>query len=182
MADHSVNILVQGDIEKDPELPDVPRALDYVKDPIDRQVAELYYTMKGVARPILAGPQGAARAGRGAAPGFRRDEQGSGVSSPMRQKLRLDLHPTPAKSITDFVAMMTSASPEVDQAHHRDPQPGRAPANRTVAASAEPAQGRAGEEHDSEQKAIGDERPGGEPLEHAQAGPRSRKTPKSRRR
>ncbi|HWG06371.1 MAG TPA: tripartite tricarboxylate transporter substrate-binding protein, partial [Beijerinckiaceae bacterium] len=56
LANHMVNILVQAVIKPDPELPGVPRALDYVKDPTDREVATLFYTMKSVARPILAGP------------------------------------------------------------------------------------------------------------------------------
>lgn len=112
LADHSINILVQGDIEKDPELPDVPRALDYVKDPIDRQVAQLYFTMKGVARPILAGPKVPPE--RIAALRQAFDEMSKDASFLAdSQKVELDLRPMPAKTITDFIALMASASPEV---------------------------------------------------------------------
>jgi tripartite-type tricarboxylate transporter receptor subunit TctC len=112
LRDHAVNLLVQGVVARDPELPDVPRALDYIKDPIDRQVAELYYTMKGVARPILAGshvPPERVAALRQAFDAMSTDADFLADA----KRLKLDLHPTPAKSITDFVTMMTSASPEV---------------------------------------------------------------------
>jgi len=65
-----------------------------------------------VARPILAGPRvpperiAALRQAfdtMSTDPGFLADAA----------SLKLDLHPTPAKSITDFVTMMTAASPEV---------------------------------------------------------------------
>ena len=114
LADHSINILVQSDVDKDPELADVPRALDYVKDPIDRQVAELYFTMKGVARPILAGPRVPPEriaALRQAFDAMSKDPAFLADAA----SLKLDLHPTPAKSITDFIAMTTAASPEVDE-------------------------------------------------------------------
>jgi tripartite-type tricarboxylate transporter receptor subunit TctC len=112
LANHSLNLLLQGVVQRDPELPRAPTALDYVKDPIDHQVAELFYTMKSVARPILAGPKvpperiaelRQAFDAMSKDPDFRADAQ----------RLKLDLHPTPAKSITDFVTMMTAASPEV---------------------------------------------------------------------
>jgi tripartite-type tricarboxylate transporter receptor subunit TctC len=112
LANHSVNILVQGVVTPDPELPGIPRSLDYVKDSTDQQVATLYYTMKSVARPILSGPGvppdrvAALRSAFDAMsqdPGFIADAQ----------LLKLDLHPTPAKSINDFISMLTSATPEV---------------------------------------------------------------------
>jgi tripartite-type tricarboxylate transporter receptor subunit TctC len=112
LADHSVNILAQLDIDKDPDLPDVPRALDYVKDPVDRQVAELYYTMKGVARPILAGPKVPPERIAALRQAFDEMSKDPGFLADAG-KVEVGLHPTPAKSITDFLAAMSSASPEV---------------------------------------------------------------------
>ena len=112
LANHSVNILVQGVIHPDPELPGIPRSLDYVKDPVDQQVATLYYTMKSVARPILAGPHVPPERIAALRHAFDEMSQDSGFIADAKQ-LKLDLHPTPAKSIDDFVAMLTSASPDV---------------------------------------------------------------------
>jgi len=56
IRDKKVNILIQGALEKDPELPDVPSALDFVKDDVSRRALELYFTQKTVARPLVAPP------------------------------------------------------------------------------------------------------------------------------
>jgi tripartite-type tricarboxylate transporter receptor subunit TctC len=114
LANHSVNILVQGVVKPDSELPGVPRSLDYVKDPVDLQVATLYYTMKGVARPILAGPRVPPE--RIAILRHAFDEMSKDPAFLEDAKsLKLDLHPTSAASINDFVTMLTSATPEVSR-------------------------------------------------------------------
>jgi hypothetical protein len=56
LRDKKVYILMQGALEKDPELPDVPFALDFVKNESDRKVMQLYFTQKKIARPIIAPP------------------------------------------------------------------------------------------------------------------------------
>ena len=56
IRDKKVRVLIQGALEKDPELPDVPNALDLVKDDLSRKALELYFTQKTVARPMVAPP------------------------------------------------------------------------------------------------------------------------------
>jgi tripartite-type tricarboxylate transporter receptor subunit TctC len=56
IRDKKVRVLLQGGLEKNPELPDVPSALDFVKDDVSRQALELYFTQKTVARPLVAPP------------------------------------------------------------------------------------------------------------------------------
>ena len=56
IRDRKVRVLLQGALEKNPELPDVPSALDFVKDDVSRQALELYFTQKTVARPMVAPP------------------------------------------------------------------------------------------------------------------------------
>ena len=56
LRDKKVRILIQGALEKDPELPNVPNALDLVKDDVSRRALELYFTQKTVARPLVAPP------------------------------------------------------------------------------------------------------------------------------
>ena len=56
IRDRKINILLQGALEKDPELPDVPNALELVTDDLSRRALELYFTQKTVARPLVAPP------------------------------------------------------------------------------------------------------------------------------
>jgi hypothetical protein len=56
VRDHKVTLLLQGGLKKDPELPGVPFALDYVKSDFDRHVLKLYLSQKDVARPVVAPP------------------------------------------------------------------------------------------------------------------------------
>jgi tripartite-type tricarboxylate transporter receptor subunit TctC len=56
LAEKKVTLLMQGALNKEPELGDLPSALDYVKDPADRQILQLHFTQKTVARPLIAPP------------------------------------------------------------------------------------------------------------------------------
>ena len=52
----SVHILVQAALKKDPELPDVPLALDLIKDPQNRQILYLDFAPQAIGRPFAAPP------------------------------------------------------------------------------------------------------------------------------
>ncbi len=56
LRDKKIRVLMQSALEKEPDLPDVPLALDYVKNPEDRQIMELIMAQKTVARPVVAPP------------------------------------------------------------------------------------------------------------------------------
>ena len=56
LKDGKIRLLMQITSKKVPDLPDVPLALDYVKNPEDRQVMETFLSQKAVARPLLAPP------------------------------------------------------------------------------------------------------------------------------
>ena len=56
LRDGKVRILLQGGLHKLPNLPDVPNALEFVKNDTDRKVMELYLAQKDAARPVLAPP------------------------------------------------------------------------------------------------------------------------------
>ncbi len=56
IADHKLNVLVQMGLAKLPELPDVPSALDLVRDPVKQQVLELILTRQEIGRPVAAPP------------------------------------------------------------------------------------------------------------------------------
>ena len=52
----SVNLLVQAALKKDPELPDVPLALDLINDPQKRQILYLDFAPQAIGRPFAAPP------------------------------------------------------------------------------------------------------------------------------
>jgi tripartite-type tricarboxylate transporter receptor subunit TctC len=56
LRDKSVTLLMQGALESDPELGDLPNALDFIKNGADRKVLELHFTQKTAARPVIAPP------------------------------------------------------------------------------------------------------------------------------
>ena len=56
IRDKLINIIVQMGFEKLPDLPDVPRALDLVAAPQDRQVLELILARQEMGRPLAAPP------------------------------------------------------------------------------------------------------------------------------
>jgi tripartite-type tricarboxylate transporter receptor subunit TctC len=56
LRDKKVRLLMQGGLQPDPELKDLPSALDFVRNDADRRVLELFFTQKTVARPVIAPP------------------------------------------------------------------------------------------------------------------------------
>jgi hypothetical protein len=56
LSEKKVTALLQGALKRDPELGDLPSALDFVKNDADRKVMQLHFTQKLAARPIIAPP------------------------------------------------------------------------------------------------------------------------------
>jgi tripartite-type tricarboxylate transporter receptor subunit TctC len=56
LRDKQITLLMQGALKKEPELGNLPSALDFIKNDADRKVLELHFTQKTAARPILAPP------------------------------------------------------------------------------------------------------------------------------
>jgi tripartite-type tricarboxylate transporter receptor subunit TctC len=107
-----INLLLQNALRKAPDLPDVPLAIDFIKDDTDRKVAEVYFGLKGVARPILAGPGVPADRLEALRAAFMmlRDDADFKADA---EKSGIEVDPTPAAKISDFVKLAASASPEV---------------------------------------------------------------------
>src|SRR5690242_18420001 len=57
LTEKKVTLLMQGALTNEPELGDLPNALDLVKTPSDRKVMELHFTQKKAARPVIAPPE-----------------------------------------------------------------------------------------------------------------------------
>ena len=56
LRDGRVKVLLQASLTPSPDLPEVPKALDFAKGALEKRVLELYFTQKTVARPFLAPP------------------------------------------------------------------------------------------------------------------------------
>jgi hypothetical protein len=56
LRDKKVTLLMQGALKKEPELGNLPSALDFVKNDADRKVMELHFTQKTAARPVITPP------------------------------------------------------------------------------------------------------------------------------
>jgi tripartite-type tricarboxylate transporter receptor subunit TctC len=56
LRENKVRLLLQGAMRRDPELPDVPHALDFITNDSDRKLMHLYFTQKMAARPVVAPP------------------------------------------------------------------------------------------------------------------------------
>jgi tripartite-type tricarboxylate transporter receptor subunit TctC len=107
-----INLLLQNALRKASDLPDVPLAMDFIKDDTDRKVAELYFGLKGVARPILAGPGVPAERLEALRAAFMmlRDDADFKADA---EKTGIEVDPTPAGKIDGFVKLAAAASPEV---------------------------------------------------------------------
>ena len=56
LRDGKLRLLLQNALQRSPELPNVPLALDYARNDTDHQTMELYFGQKMVARPVMAPP------------------------------------------------------------------------------------------------------------------------------
>jgi hypothetical protein len=56
IRDKKITMLMQGALQNEPELADLPNALDFIKGPSDRQAMELHFTQKTAARPVIMPP------------------------------------------------------------------------------------------------------------------------------
>jgi tripartite-type tricarboxylate transporter receptor subunit TctC len=57
LANKQVTLLLQGALKNDPELGNLPNALNFIKNDTDRKVLELHFTQKTAARPLVAPPE-----------------------------------------------------------------------------------------------------------------------------
>jgi tripartite-type tricarboxylate transporter receptor subunit TctC len=112
LATHDFKFLAQNALEKSPELPDIPLSMDFVTNPADKPVAELYYAMKSVARPILSAPGIPAERVEALRAAFDKMVLDEDFQNDWRSA-KLDLNPTNYKSIDAFISRATSASPDV---------------------------------------------------------------------
>jgi len=111
LRDKTINLILQNGLAKAPDLPDVPLAIDFIGNAIDRQAAGLYLGLKQIARPIMAGPEVPADRAAALRQAFMALKDDAEFIADAR-KIGLD-DPTPAGEIDKFVARTAVAPPDV---------------------------------------------------------------------
>jgi hypothetical protein len=107
-----VRVLIQAALEKDPELKDVPSALDFVKNETDRKVMQLNLTQKTIARPIVAPPDlpvDRLAALRGAFAALVKDKEFLADA----EKSKMDVDPIPGAAVDKVIALIAGTPPDI---------------------------------------------------------------------
>jgi hypothetical protein len=110
IRDRKVTLLMQAALQKEPELGDVPSALDFVKNQADRNVMELYLTQKTVARPIIAPPGIPADRLAALRSGFIALAQDRDFLADA-QAAKLEVAPVSGEAVDKVIALIAAASP-----------------------------------------------------------------------
>jgi len=112
LADKQITLLMQGALNKEPELGDLPSALDFIKNDADRKVMELHFTQKKAARPLVAPPEVPAERVallRKAFEALAKDKEFLAEAD----KAKLEIGFVPGAEIDKVVAQIASTPPDI---------------------------------------------------------------------
>lgn len=108
----TVNFLIQAGLRKDPDLPDVPFAMDLVKEPEKKQILYLHFAPQAMGRPFAAPPD---------IPADRKAALTKAFDAALRdpellaeaEKQRMDIDPMTGKQIDDLLAQIYATPADV---------------------------------------------------------------------
>jgi hypothetical protein len=112
LSEKKVTLLMQGALKNEPELGDLPSALDFVKNDADRKVMQLHFTQKLAARPIIAPPDMPAdRAAtlRAAFAALGRDQEFLADAEKSKQEVAF----VPGEEVEKVVSLIVSTPPDI---------------------------------------------------------------------
>jgi len=112
LSEKKVTVLMQGALTNDPELGDVPNALDFVKSAADRKVLELHFTQKTAARPVIAPPDVPAERVAALVSAFkalRQDREFLADAERTKQEIAL----VPSEEVERVVRLIVSTPPDI---------------------------------------------------------------------
>jgi tripartite-type tricarboxylate transporter receptor subunit TctC len=112
LSDQKVRILLQIGLQKLPDLPNVPLAMDYVKNDSDRSAMRLYLSQKEIARPLVAPPSLPAERIANLRAAFMGMFDSVEFASDVA-KSKLEVDPMPGEEVQKVIAFIASAPPEV---------------------------------------------------------------------
>lgn len=112
IKDKQITLLMQGAMEKDPELGDLPSVFDFVKNDKSRKILELYFTQKKGARPVIAPPGVPADRIKILRTAFAALKTDKDFLDEAKSK-NLEIAPVTADEMDKVIKIITSAPPEI---------------------------------------------------------------------
>jgi hypothetical protein len=112
LSEKKVTVLMQGALTNDPELGDLPNALDFVKSAADRKVLELHFTQKTAARPVIAPPSVPAERVAALVSAFKalgQDREFLADAERTKQEIAL----VPSEEVEKVVRLIVSTPPDI---------------------------------------------------------------------
>jgi tripartite-type tricarboxylate transporter receptor subunit TctC len=112
IRDKKITMLMQGALQRNAELGDMPSALDFIKNQSDRQVMELHFTQKSAARPVIMPPGVPAERLailRNAFAALAQDQDFLGEAA----KSKVEFNFVPGQEIDKVVALIVATPPEI---------------------------------------------------------------------
>ena len=114
LSEKKITLLMQGALTNEPELGNLPNALDLVKTPDDRKVLELHFTQKTAARPVISPPGVPADRVAILIAAFKalaKDKEFLADAEKTRQEIGL----VPSEEVEKVVALIVATPPEIAQ-------------------------------------------------------------------
>jgi tripartite-type tricarboxylate transporter receptor subunit TctC len=114
LRDHKITLLMVNGIEREPDLPNVPIAQEFAKSPADKEAMDIFFSLKTVARPIMAAPDVPAdrlAALRAAFLATAADKDFLADAA----KTGLDVAPTSGEAVAQVVKRIAGATPEISK-------------------------------------------------------------------
>ena len=117
---------MQGALHKEPELGNLPSALDFIKNDADRKVLELHFTQKTAARPVVAPPEVPAdriAILRKAFAALAKDKEFLAEAD----KAKIEIGFVPGEEIDKVVALIASTPPDIAERYAKAFAPAQTP-------------------------------------------------------
>jgi tripartite-type tricarboxylate transporter receptor subunit TctC len=114
LQNKEINLLMQNALKRAPDLPDVPLAIDFIRDDADHKVAELLFGANEVARPIFTGPGVPADRVEILRNAFNMLHDDAQFREDAAQA-HLEVDPRPAAEVDAYVKLVAGTSPDIAQ-------------------------------------------------------------------
>ena len=112
LRNHTLSLLMVNGVERERDLPSVPIAQEFAKNAADRQVMDIFFSLKTVARPIMAAPEVPAdrmTALRAAFMAMAKDKDFLADA----EKAGLDVAPTSGEAVAKVAQRIAGAPPAI---------------------------------------------------------------------
>ena len=113
LRDKKLNFLVQLGLEKRPDVPDVPLALDLIKDEAGKKMMRVVVAPQAITRPYLAPPETPADRAREVRKGFMETMKDPGYMAEFRKVMGEDPSPTSGEDMQKLLKDIYDTPPDV---------------------------------------------------------------------